>query len=107
MLEKSVRPGFWDLIDEIDRELELAFLRLLGSRELGAAVSLGEAALAVGGESWRSLLERAEIVTRRMAAQGILEFLPASVAGGGGRAAVRVRLSRRQSQEQLAQSQLN
>ena len=51
MLEKSSIPRFWNLLDEIDRELQMAILRLLGSRGPGATISLRESAFAVGGES--------------------------------------------------------
>ncbi|MGD2217435.1 MAG: DUF3253 domain-containing protein [Gemmatimonadales bacterium] len=108
MLEKSGMPRFWNLLDEIDRELELAVLRLLGSRGPGAAISLREAALAVGGESWQALIERAYSVTSDMAAEGIVELLaPGDKGEAGDRAAARVRLKLRRSQEYLAPSRLN
>jgi hypothetical protein len=108
MLEKSSRPRFWNLVDEIDRELELAVLRLLSSRGPEGTISLGEAALAVGGESWRALIERARSVARGLAAQGIVEFVAARDRGeAADPAAARLRLKEGQIELYLAPSGLN
>lgn len=108
MLEKSSSPRFWNLVDEIDRELEMAVLRLLGSRGPGGTVSLREAALAVGGESWRALIERARSVAREMAAQGIVEFVAARTSSDAGDpGSARLRLKQGQIEWFLVPSGLN
>jgi hypothetical protein len=107
MLQKRNGPRFEDLIHELDRELEMAILRLLGSREVGATISLREAALAVGGESWRVLLERTRSVASRLAEQGIVEFaeLPTGRVVVPGSARLRVKKQRPRPFE--TQSRLN
>jgi hypothetical protein len=108
MLEKSSSPRFSDLVDEIDRELEMAVLRLLGSRGAGGTITLREAALAVGGESWRALIERARSVAKELAAQGLVEFVAART-GSDARepGSARLRLKQGQIEWFLAPSGLN
>lgn len=107
MRNNSGGPRFENLTDEVDRELEMAILRLLGSREVGSTMSLREAALAVGGESWRTLLDRTRVVANRLAEQGIVEFaeLPLGRLVDPGSARVRVKRQRRRPFE--VQSRLN
>ena len=74
-MEKSGSIRLRDLTEEIDRELEMAIMRLLASRGPGGTVSLREAALAVGGESWSLLIEPARAVARRLMDHGVVEML--------------------------------
>ena len=108
MINRTVSPRFWTEIDEIDGELQVAILRLLGSREVGDTVSLMEAALAVGGESWRALLERAHAAARGLAEAGMIEFVDGGVFGpaGGGKGSL-VRLRLRAHPERWQRSRLN
>ena len=107
MTNRTVSPRFWTEIDEIDGELQVAILRLLASRQAGDTVSLMEAALAVGGESWRALLERALTAAQGLAEAGMIEFVNGEMFGRGGRKGALVRLKVRTPPEPWARSRLN
>ena len=53
----------------VDTALEDAILQLLNARARDASICPSEAARAVGGESWQSLMEPARKATRRLVAQ--------------------------------------
>ena len=53
----------------VDTALEDAILRLLNARARDASICPSEAARAVGGESWQSLMESARKAARRLVAQ--------------------------------------
>ena len=108
MTRLTSTPRYWTETDEIDGELQVAILRLLGSREVGDTVSLMEAALAVGGESWRALLERALAAAVGLAEAGLIEFVDEGGFGvGGKRKASLVRLKLRAPVQLLAPGRLN
>ena len=52
-----------------DTPLEVAILQLLNARARDASICPSEAARAVGGESWQSLMEPARKAARRLVAQ--------------------------------------
>ena len=60
-------------VTETDRALEQSVLELLGQRTGGATICPSEAARAVGGEDWRSLMEPARSAARRLVACGEVE----------------------------------
>ena len=53
----------------VDTALEDAILQLLDARARDASICPSEAARAVGGESWQSLMEPARMAARRLVAQ--------------------------------------
>ena len=53
----------------VDTALEDAILQLLNARARDASICPSEAARAVGGESWQSLMEPARMAARRLVAQ--------------------------------------
>ena len=53
----------------VDTALEDAILQLLNARARDASICPSEAARAVGGESWQSLMEPARRAARRLVAQ--------------------------------------
>ncbi|WP_411698513.1 DUF3253 domain-containing protein [Conyzicola sp.] len=57
-----------------DRELEASILRLLADRAATATACPSEAARAIGGESWRDLMEPARRAARRLVAQGEIDI---------------------------------
>lgn len=63
------------LIEGLELAVEGSILRLLTSRGPGAIVRLSDAALAVGGDGWRALLNLTCGVARRLAEAGVLEFV--------------------------------
>ena len=109
MANTRVTPRFWNVIDEIDRELQDAILRLLGSRGLGQTVTLRDAALAVGGESWGSLMERTLAIAQGLAAAGMIEILDGGALLGptATETASNVRLKVRGALRRVAPSRLN
>jgi hypothetical protein len=60
-------------LDDVDRALEAALLRLLAARAGDASVCPSEAARAIASE-WRPLMERARMAARRLLAQGLVEI---------------------------------
>lgn len=61
-------------VTAIDHELESTILQLLESRARGASICPSEAARAVGGDDWDSLMEPARAAARRLAADGRVEI---------------------------------
>lgn len=57
-------------VRSVDKELEAAILTLLSARTQGGSVCPSEAARAVGGEEWRTLMEPARAAARRLQADG-------------------------------------
>lgn len=57
-----------------DAALEQAILDLLGSRASSSTICPSEAARAVGGESWRDLMEAARQAARRLVARDLVEI---------------------------------
>lgn len=57
-------------VRSVDRELEAAILKLLSARTQGGSICPSEAARAVGGEEWRTLMEPARAAARRLQADG-------------------------------------
>jgi hypothetical protein len=57
-----------------DEALERSVLTLLGARAPGATICPSEAARAVGGEQWRTLMEPARAAARRLVARGEVEI---------------------------------
>ena len=106
MRESNNGPRFESLVDDVDKELEMAILRILGSREVGSTMTLREAALAVGGESWRVLVDRARHVANRLAEQGIVEFAELPAGRVIDPASARLRVKRRRRRPFEIQSRL-
>jgi hypothetical protein len=97
------------LIEGLELAVEGSILRLLASRGPGATVTLSEAALAVGGDGWRALLDLTYMVARRLAVAGVVEFVEggravdaASVSGS-----TALRLSGAKAARMLGRSRLN
>ncbi len=59
---------------DVDVALEHAVRDLLGRRPRSATICPSEAARAVGGESWRTLMEPARAAARRLVAAGEVEI---------------------------------
>lgn len=59
----------------VDAALETAILRLLDERARGATICPSEAARAIGGETWRELMEPARSAARRLAARGEIDVV--------------------------------
>lgn len=72
---KKSSQDYGKLIEGLELAVEGALLRLLTSRGPGAVVRLSDAALAVGGDGWRALLDLTHTVARRMAEVGVIEFV--------------------------------
>jgi len=99
MVGHKSRQDYGKLIEGLELALEGSIYRLLASRGPGAVVTLSDAALAVGGDGWRALLDLTLTVARRMAQAGVLEFVhgdePVDVPSmATGNAAVRLRPGR-------------
>jgi hypothetical protein len=97
------------MIEGLELAVEGSILRLLASRGPGATVTLSEAALAVGGDGWRALLDLTYMVARRLSVSGVVEFVegeravdPSSVSGS-----TALRLSRGKAARILGLSRLN
>ena len=58
----------------VDTALEDAIVQLLNARARDASICPSEAARAVGGESWQSLMEPARKAARRLVAQEKAQF---------------------------------
>ncbi|GAB3607706.1 hypothetical protein GCM10027413_31150 [Conyzicola nivalis] len=61
-------------VSATDRELEASILGLLATRAVTATACPSEAARAVGGESWRDLMEPARRAARRLVASGEIDI---------------------------------
>lgn len=92
---KKSGQDYGKLVEGLELAIEGSILRLLTSRGPGAIVKLSDAALAVGGDGWRAILDLTCDVARRLAEVGVLEFveggklIPHVLASGD--AAVRLR----------------
>lgn len=60
--------------DATDRALEESIRATLATRAVTSSMSPSEAARAVGGDDWRTLMEPARRVARRMMASGEVEI---------------------------------
>lgn len=65
-------------IDDTDRELESTIARLLSTRAADASICPTDVARAVGGETWRELMEPVRRAARRMVAAGQLQVTQGS-----------------------------
>ncbi|MCY7403786.1 MAG: DUF2256 and DUF3253 domain-containing protein [Cryobacterium sp.] len=61
-------------VDDTDRELERTIEQLLSTRAGNASICPSDVARAVGGESWRALLEPTRRAARRMVAAGQVQI---------------------------------
>lgn len=61
-------------VSPVDAELEDCILAVLDSRKFGASMCPSEAARAVGGGDWRSLMEPARRAARRLVEAGDVEI---------------------------------
>lgn len=79
-----------------DERLDRAILTLLDQRAPGATICPSEAARAVGGEEWRSLMEPARAAARRLVSRGEVEITQGGqpVDGATAKGPIRVRLIR-------------
>lgn len=79
-----------------DERLDRAILTLLDQRAPGATICPSEAARAVGGEEWRSLMEPARAAARRLVSRGEVEITQGGqpVDGPTAKGPIRVRLIR-------------
>jgi hypothetical protein len=57
----------------VDDQLASAIVTLLGARRAGGTICPSEAARAVGGDSWRDLMQPARAAARRLVAAGTVE----------------------------------
>ena len=80
-----------------DEALEAAILALLGKRARDASICPSEAAQAVGGAEWRTLMETARMAARRLVARGVVEITQGGKVVDPSRAKgpIRIRRSRR------------
>ncbi len=84
---RRARPG------PTDAALEQSVLSLLDARARGATICPSEAARAVGGEDWRTLMEPARAAARRLVARGLVEITQAGhvVDGSTAKGPIRIR----------------
>lgn len=61
-------------VNDTDRRLEEQILSLLAERRAGATICPSEAARAIGGETWRELMEPARAAARRLTSAGQVEI---------------------------------
>lgn len=61
-------------VTDVDRALEQSILDLLAQRSAGATICPSEAARAIGGDDWRSLMEPARRAARRLVASDEVEI---------------------------------
>ena len=81
----------------VDTALEDAILQLLNARARDASICPSEAARAVGGESWQSLMEPARKAARRLVAQEKVQITQAGKVVDPSRAKSPIRIRRFQS----------
>lgn len=62
-------------VTAVDHQLEVAILHLLDRRAGGSTICPSEAARAIGGDTWRQLMEPARAAGRRLHAAGLVEVL--------------------------------
>ena len=78
----------------VDTALEDAILQLLNARARDASICPSEAARAVGGESWQSLMEPARKAARRLVAQEKVQITQAGKVVDPSRAKGPIRIRR-------------
>ena len=78
----------------VDTALEDAILQLLNARARNASICPSEAARAVGGESWQSLMEPARKAARRLVAQEKVQITQAGKVVDPSRAKGPIRIRR-------------
>lgn len=61
-------------VTPVDTELERTVLALLASRGAGKTICPSDAARAVGGDDWRTLMEPARAAARRLVTSGDVEI---------------------------------
>lgn len=81
----------------VDTALEDAILQLLNARARDASICPSEAARAVGGESWQSLMEPARMAARRLVAQEKVQITQGGKAVDPSRAKGPIRIRRFQN----------
>jgi hypothetical protein len=83
-------------VTDTDRRLEHTILDLLGGRAGAATICPSEAARAVGGDSWRDLMEPARAAARRLVAADAVEITQRGrvVDASTARGPIRIRRSR-------------
>ena len=81
----------------VDTALEDAILQLLNARARDASICPSEAARAVGGESWQSLMEPARKAARRLVAQEKVQITQAGKVVDPSRAKGPIRIRRFQN----------
>lgn len=81
----------------VDTALEDAILQLLNARARDASICPSEAARAVGGESWQSLMEPARKAARRLVAQEKVQITQGGKVVDPSRAKGPIRIRRSQS----------
>ena len=81
----------------VDTALEDAILQLLNARARDASICPSEAARAVGGESWQSLMEPARKAARRLVAQEKVQITQGGKVVDPSRAKGPIRIRRFQS----------
>jgi hypothetical protein len=76
-----------------DAALEQSVLELLDARARGATICPSEAARAVGGDDWRTLMEPARAAARRLVARGLVEITQSGqvVDGSTAKGPIRIR----------------
>lgn len=81
----------------VDRELEQSIRTLLSARAIDATICPSEAARAVGGESWRELMEPARRAARRLVEAGEVEITQRGVVVDPSTARGPIRIRRRRT----------
>ena len=81
----------------VDTALEDAIVQLLNARARDASICPSEAARAVGGESWQSLMEPARMAARRLVAQEKVQITQGGKVVDPSRAKGPIRIRRFQS----------
>jgi hypothetical protein len=87
-------------IDVSDRDLERSILELLDQRANAASICPSEAARAVGGDDWGTLMEPARRAARRLVAAGDVEITQGGAVVDPSRAKGPIRIRRTSSRIQ-------
>ena len=85
----------WDTSPRTEEALERSLLDLLARRAQGATICPSEAARAVGGEDWRSLMEPVRAAAGRLVARGEVEITQGGRVVDGATATGPVRVRKR------------
>jgi len=62
-------------VQAVDVDLELAIVDLLVHRSGSSTIRPSEAAQVVGGEQWKSLVERSRMAARRLVHRGVVDII--------------------------------